>query len=92
MQKLPSDCVLYSLPLTLYLEYERVIERFSMNAAGRGNCVQQRHNLQDAVSVDDFLNVAATETVPLFEYLEFGFLFKYDVFTSALRGRTRVHG
>jgi hypothetical protein len=29
--------------------------------------------LQDVASVDDFLNVAATETAPLFEYLEFDF-------------------
>jgi hypothetical protein len=36
--------------------------------------------LQDVVSVDDFLNVAATETVPLFEHLEFEFLLEYDVF------------
>ena len=28
--------------------------------------------LQDVASVDDFLNVAATETAPLFESLEFG--------------------
>ena len=30
--------------------------------------------LQDGASVDDFSNAAATETVPLFEHLEFGFL------------------
>jgi hypothetical protein len=37
--------------------------------------------LQNVASADDFLNVAATETVPLFEHLEFEFLLKYDVFT-----------
>jgi hypothetical protein len=47
--------------------------------------------LQDVASVDDFLNVAATETVPLFEYLEFEFLLEYNVFASVSRGRTRVH-
>ena len=47
--------------------------------------------LQDVASVDDFLIVAATETVPLFEYLEFEFLLEYDVFAPASRGRTRVH-
>jgi len=48
-------------------------------------------SLQDVASVDDFLNVAATETVPLFEYLEFDFLLEYDVFAPASRGRTRAH-
>jgi len=42
-------------------------------------------------SVEDFLNVAATETVPLFEHLDFDFLLEYDVFAPASRGRTRVH-
>jgi hypothetical protein len=40
--------------------------------------------LQDVASVDDFLNVAATETVPLFDHLEFEFLLEYDVFAPAL--------
>jgi hypothetical protein len=39
--------------------------------------------LQDVASVDDFLNVAATETVPLFEHLDFGFLLEYDVFAQS---------
>ena len=47
--------------------------------------------LQDVVSVDDFLNVAAPETAPLFEYLEFDSLLEDDVFTPSKRGRTRVH-
>jgi len=34
--------------------------------------------LQDIASVDDFLNAAATETVPLFEHLEFEFLLEYE--------------
>ncbi|EMA48561.1 transposase ISH11 [Halococcus salifodinae DSM 8989] len=37
------------------------------------------------------MNVAAIETVPLFEYLEFEFLLEYDVFAPCDRGRTRVH-
>jgi len=37
--------------------------------------------LQDVASVDDFLNVAAIETVPLFEHLEFEFLLEHE-FTS----------
>ena len=41
------------------------------------------HTLQDVASVDDFLNVAATETAPLFEYLEFDFLLEYDVFAPS---------
>ncbi|WP_340102213.1 transposase, partial [Salinibaculum salinum] len=47
--------------------------------------------LHDVASVDDFLNVAATETVPLFEHLDFEFLLEYDVFAPSKRGRTRVH-
>ena len=47
--------------------------------------------LQNVASVDEFLNVAATETVPLFEHLSFEFLRDYDVFAPASRGRTRVH-
>ena len=41
--------------------------------------------LQNVASVDDFLNVAATETVPLFEHLEFEFLEEYDVFAHSDR-------
>ncbi|UWG49968.1 Transposase, IS5 family [Halalkaliarchaeum sp. AArc-CO] len=37
----------------------------------------------------DFLNVAATETVPLFEHFNFFFLLEYDVFAHSKRGRTR---
>ena len=47
--------------------------------------------LQNVTSVDDFLNVAATETVPLFEHLSSRVLVEYDVFAPACRGRTRVH-
>jgi hypothetical protein len=36
--------------------------------------------LQDVASIDDFLNVVAIETVPLFEYLAFEFLTGDDVF------------
>jgi len=47
--------------------------------------------LQNVDSVNEFLNAAATETVPLFEHLDFEFLLEYDVFAPARRGRTRVH-
>ena len=47
--------------------------------------------LQDVASVDEFLNVAAIETVPLFEHLSFDFLLDYDVFAPSNRGRTRIH-
>jgi len=47
--------------------------------------------LQDVASVDDFLNAAATETVPLFDHFEFEFLLEYDVFAPGERRRTRVH-
>jgi hypothetical protein len=39
--------------------------------------------LQDVASVDEFLNVAATETAPLFEHLSFEFLRDYDVFAPS---------
>jgi hypothetical protein len=42
--------------------------------------------LQDVAPVDDFLNVAATETVPLFEYFKFEFLLEYKMFVPASRG------
>jgi hypothetical protein len=47
--------------------------------------------LQDVASVDDFLNVAATETVPLFEHLDFGFLLEYDVFAPACAAIRTYH-
>ena len=47
--------------------------------------------LQDVASVNEFLNAAATETVPLFEHLDFEFLLEYDVFAPSNRERTRVH-
>lgn len=46
--------------------------------------------LQNAVSVTEFLNPAATETVPLFERLRFGILLGYNTFAPVRRGRTRV--
>jgi hypothetical protein len=48
--------------------------------------------LQNVASVNKFLNAAATETVPLFEHLEFEFLLEYDVFAPGqLRELTRKH-
>jgi len=37
------------------------------------------------------LKAPATETVPLFDHLEFEFLLEYLVFAPSKRGRTRVH-
>ena len=34
--------------------------------------------LQSVILVDDFLNAAATETVPLFEHLDFKFLLEHE--------------
>ena len=45
--------------------------------------------LRNEASVDEFLNAAATETVPLFEHLDFEFLLEYEVFAPARRGRER---
>jgi len=42
--------------------------------------------LRDVASVNEFLNAAATETVPLFEHVDFEFLLKYDVFAPAETG------
>lgn len=44
--------------------------------------------LQDVASVDD-LDVATTETAPLFMYLEFGFLLDYDLFATSSRQQGR---
>ena len=46
--------------------------------------------LQNVASVDDFLNVAATETVPLIEHLEFEFLLEYDVFAPDVVVQRRI--
>ncbi|GAB3018652.1 transposase [Natronobiforma cellulositropha] len=47
--------------------------------------------LQDEPWIDEFFNLVAVETLPLFEYLSFDFLSEYDVFAPAHRGRTRDH-
>jgi len=47
--------------------------------------------LQEETSIDEFFNVMATETLALFEHLEFDFLEEFDVFAPARRGRTRDH-
>jgi len=46
--------------------------------------------LQEETSIDEFFNVMATETLALFEHLEFDFLEEFDVFAPARRGRTRI--
>jgi len=38
--------------------------------------------LQEETSIDEFFNVMATETLALFEHLEFDFLEEFDVFRS----------
>lgn len=45
--------------------------------------------LQREASIDEFFNVVATETLALFEYLDFEFLREFDVFAPSERGRTR---
>ena len=48
-------------------------------------------SLQEEASIDEFFNLVATETLALFEHLEFDFLSEFDVFAPARRGRTRDH-
>jgi len=59
---------------------EPVTESVTYEAAGFEKCVSTTAILQYLISVEDFLNVVATETVPLFDHLEFKFLLEYDVF------------
>ena len=40
----------------------------------------------EEASIHQFFNLVATETLALFEHLEFGFLIEYDVFAPARRG------
>ncbi len=49
--------------------------------------------LREADSIHEFFSLVATETLALFEHLEFGFLNEYDVFAPPPRspGRTRDH-
>ena len=47
--------------------------------------------LQEDASIDEFFSLVATETLALFEYLEFEFLSDFDVFAPCGRGRTRDH-
>jgi len=47
--------------------------------------------LQAETSIDRFFSCAATETLALFEHLDFSFLDDFDVFAPARRGRTRLH-
>jgi len=42
--------------------------------------------LQEETSIDEFFNVMATETLALFEHLEFDFLEEFDVFAPPLAG------
>jgi len=47
--------------------------------------------LQEETSIDEFFNVMATETLALFEHLEFDFLEEFRCVRPARRGRTRDH-
>lgn len=42
--------------------------------------------LQDETSVKEFFNIAATETLAVFEYLKFEFLYEFNVFAPRSRG------
>jgi len=46
--------------------------------------------LQEETSIDEFFNVMATETLALFEHLEFDFLEEFDVFAPARRGEHEI--
>jgi len=70
---------------------EPVIEASRAKRQGLETVSTSSKALQNVDSVNEFLNAAATETVPLFEHLDFEFLLEYDVFAPAGRGRTRVH-
>jgi len=45
--------------------------------------------LQEETSIDEFFNVMATETLALFEHLEFDFLEEFDVFAPLAGANTR---
>jgi len=45
--------------------------------------------LQEETSIDEFFNVMATETLALFEHLEFDFLEEFDVFAPSPGANTR---
>ena len=53
---------------------------------GVGNVSNNVHALRDVDTVEDFLNVAATKAVPLFEHLDSEFLLDHDVFIPYRRG------
>ena len=46
------------------------MESITYKAAGAESVSSTTATLQDVASVEDFLGVAATETVPLFEHLD----------------------
>ena len=60
--------------------WEGVIESVTHEDTGSGNCVHEFPNLQEKASIHEFFNLVATETLALFDHLEFGFLTEYDVF------------
>jgi len=46
--------------------------------------------LQEETSIDEFFNVMATETLALFEHLEFDFLEEFDVFAPLAGGEHEI--
>jgi len=68
---------------------EGVAESVTHEDAGCWNCVYERQHPARETSIDEFFNVMATETLALFEHLEFDFLEEFDVFAPARRGEHR---
>lgn len=62
---------------------ERVSQASQRMVQGLTTVASSTSPLQDVASVDNFLTVAATEIVPLFEQFDFEFLLEKDVFSPA---------
>lgn len=54
-----------------------IIKILYMRQQGVETVFSSANTLQEEASIDSFLNVVATETVQLFEYLAFDFLTEY---------------
>lgn len=61
---------------------EGAIESVTHEDAGSGNCVHESQTLQEMASIHEFFHLVATETLALFEHLEFEFLTEYDAKVS----------
>ena len=57
---------------------------------GGGTVPTSASTLQEEASIDEFFNLVATETLALFEHLEFGFLTDFDVFEIGEKAIDRV--